>query len=140
MIKIIYGTDRTISSLIVRVGTMSRFSHCGIIVDLNNIVHAMPRQGVIVQPVREFENRFTDLVEVEVDIPRPDLAKEFALQQIGKKYDYTAILKLVLQRRWRENDRWFCSELVEAALRAGGRQRFRDEVYRITPQQSWSVI
>lgn len=61
-----------------------------------------------------------------------------ALETIA--YDWTAIFGMLLQRNWQEQDSWFCSELVEAALTAGGRQRFRDDVSRITPHQTWAVM
>jgi hypothetical protein len=40
----------------------------------------------------------------------------FINSQIGKKYDYRAILGFVFARDWRERDSWICSELVSAAL------------------------
>ena len=77
---------------------------------------------------------------VMVDVPDEPEAMLFLETQIGKPYDWTALFGLLFQRNWQEEDSWFCSELVEAALVAGGRQRFRDSVSRVTPQQSWSVL
>jgi uncharacterized protein YycO len=77
---------------------------------------------------------------ISVKLPNEEAAVDFAYKQVGKKYDYTAILGMLMRRDWKEDDDWFCSELVEAILAAGGRQRFRDAIHRITPHQSWSVI
>jgi hypothetical protein len=44
----------------------------------------------------------------------------FARTQIGKPYDWTAILALLMDRDWRDSGAWFCSELVVAALEAVG--------------------
>src|SRR6185437_992098 len=38
----------------------------------------------------------------------------YAYKQINKKYDHLAILAFVTNRDWREDDCWFCSELVAA--------------------------
>lgn len=58
---------------------------------------------------------------------RWDLApdKELALEQwlaaqIGKDYDWLAILALPLHRDWKTEDDWFCSELVAAAFNKVG--------------------
>lgn len=41
---------------------------------------------------------------------------DFLSRQIGRPYDYEAILGFVFNRDWRETDSWICSELVMAAL------------------------
>jgi hypothetical protein len=41
--------------------------------------------------------------------------------------------------RWADGGRWFCSELFEAALIAGGLVRFRLDAARITPGHAWMV-
>ncbi len=53
----------------------------------------------------------------------PICAKQFYAfleAQIGKPYDKVAIAGLVLDRDWRNPDRWFCSELAMAALETAG--------------------
>lgn len=44
----------------------------------------------------------------------------FLIEQIGKPYDKTAIIAFALDRDWREQDSWFCSELIAAALEVSG--------------------
>lgn len=41
---------------------------------------------------------------------------DFLKSQEGKPYDTTGILGFVVDRNWQEEDSWFCSELVAAAL------------------------
>lgn len=41
-------------------------------------------------------------------------------QQIGKDYDWLAILAFPVHRDWKSEDDWFCSELVAAAFTAAG--------------------
>ena len=40
----------------------------------------------------------------------------FLRAQIGKPYDFEAILGIVAQRDWRKDKAWMCSELVAAGL------------------------
>jgi uncharacterized protein YycO len=44
----------------------------------------------------------------------------FLKLQLGKPYDKTAIWGFVSGRDWREEDSWFCSELLSAALEVSG--------------------
>lgn len=67
-----------------------------------------------------------------------DEAYEWARTQIGKPYDFSAILGMALNRNWRDEDRWFCSELVAAAFEHAGTPLLSTRqsvgVYRITPR------
>jgi uncharacterized protein YycO len=45
---------------------------------------------------------------------------DFLSRQLGRPYDYEAILGFVFDRDWRETDSWICSELVMAALEKAG--------------------
>lgn len=40
----------------------------------------------------------------------------FLLKQQGKPYDKLSIISFIIGRNWQDNDSWFCSELVAAAL------------------------
>ena len=48
--------------------------------------------------------------------------RDFLLSQQGKGYDWSGALSFITRPRRRQNnqDRWFCSELVFEAFRAGG--------------------
>jgi uncharacterized protein YycO len=65
-------------------------------------------------------------------------AYEWAKRQIGKPYDFSAIAGIAFNRDWRNEARWFCSELVAAAFEAVGSPilstRPSSAVYRITPR------
>lgn len=50
-----------------------------------------------------------------------DIAEQFLLDQVGKKYDFRPVLSGFTLRLNRNNpDKWFCSELGHAAARIGG--------------------
>jgi uncharacterized protein YycO len=137
--KLIYThKKRSISSFLIRIFTFSKFSHCAVDLGAGFVIDTVLKTGVRLTSVKDFDAMYPDQTVLEIDLPDKNLAHYFAMQQVGKPYDWSAIVSLATQRDWQESDKWFCSELLEAILAAGGLKRFRDEVYKITPQQSWS--
>jgi uncharacterized protein YycO len=65
-------------------------------------------------------------------------AYHWALGQIGKPYDFSAITGMVVDRDWRNESKWFCSELIAAAFEAVDYPLLSTRpsvgVYRITPR------
>lgn len=140
MIKVLFCSNYNIGSLLIRLFTFSKWSHVGIVLDDNTVIDATGGKGVSVHSMHEFISKYRSIEEVSISIPDPIAAKAFLVDQIGKPYDFTALFGLVLQRDWQEPDSWFCSELLEASLVAGGRKRFKDSVSRIVPKESYAVI
>lgn len=65
----------------------------------------------------------------------------FLMTQIGKPYDKLAIAAFPFRRDWRENDSWFCSELVAAALEAAWfPQPLANSVNEITPRDLLLIV
>jgi uncharacterized protein YycO len=60
--------------------------------------------------------------------------KDFAYRQIGKPYDYSALIGLGIHRDWHSADAWFCSELVAAAFDWAYYPLIRDKYDRVTPE------
>ena len=139
--KVLYACKPySLGSWIIRFFTFSKFSHTAIKVSEDLIIDSTLPTGVRSITANEFAKHYPNYLELDIAVPNEDAARDFLLYQVGKPYDWTALLGMVLQRKWEEEDSWFCSELLEAAAKAGGRSRFRDDVYRITPQQSWAVL
>jgi hypothetical protein len=68
---------------------------------------------------------------------------QFLQEQNGKPYDWRAILSFGLgERDWREQDSWFCSELLCRALEVAGLLELPDDipVWRITPRDLWILV
>ncbi|KAG0188260.1 hypothetical protein DFQ28_005152 [Apophysomyces sp. BC1034] len=73
-------------------------------------------------------------------VTMPEAESAAAASQIGKPYDYTAILGLGLRRDWQQDDAWFCSESVAWAFDSAGHPLFRpDSLRRVTPQHLWML-
>jgi len=65
-------------------------------------------------------------------------AYEWARTQIGKPYDFSAIAGIAIDRNWRDETKWFCSELVAASFEHVGfpllSTRPSAAVWRYTPR------
>ena len=60
---------------------------------------------------------YTELYRFEVSDLEYESLKGFLENQLGKKYDWLAILSLGLFKRdWQSETKWFCSELLLTAL------------------------
>jgi hypothetical protein len=60
--------------------------------------------------------------------PFIELAFQAASSQIGKPYDFSAILGIAFNRNWRDRRRWFCSELVAWAFEQTESPLFNREI------------
>ena len=145
-LTIAYARSHTLAGVLIRNAglTGQRWSHCGMVDHCTgSVVESVPRRGVVETPGEAFKGRYPGAGQIsylEVACPRPETALAWARGQLGKPYDYWAIAGVLLRQSWAETDRWHCAELVERALVAGGRQRFRDAPWYISPNSSYQVI
>lgn len=126
MIQLQFVCEAALSSETIAWFSAGHFSHVDAVVDNGSLLGArsdfVGRQppGVEIRPwdYARFSRR------VVFSIPaRPDQKRNFNAflnRQIGKPYDSQAIWGFVLNRDWREDDSWICSELQAAALEAAG--------------------
>jgi uncharacterized protein YycO len=65
-------------------------------------------------------------------------AYNWAINQAGKPYDFSAIFGIALNRDWHDESKWFCSELVAVAFEKVGHPllstRPSAQSYRLTPR------
>lgn len=119
----------------------ARWSHCGILDHERGVViEALMFKGVVETPLATWMLRYPSWEQVQIDCPAPGLALGFAREQVGKGYDYLAVVGVPWRTAWDRPDRWYCSELVEAALAAGGRLRWRLSKRGVSPMESWLVL
>jgi len=97
-------------------------THCEAVLPDGSMLGAHLDGGVEIRPAGY--DKATLVRELIVDLPTMSgmdvLWLSFLHNQVGKPYDITAIAGLALDRDWREDDSWFCSELVAAALEYSG--------------------
>lgn len=145
-IKLIFCTTHDPVSWAIRLDTNSQWSHVGFVEGGayddkgnfcgGNVIEAISKKGVHVEllSTRIAESSSYELVDIECE--NPEAILNAARSQIGKPYDYGAIIDLAIRDRDSLNDErsWFCSELVAWAFDKGGSPKFRKNcVSRITP-------
>ena len=119
----------------------ARWSHCGILDrERSVVIEALMFKGVVETPLARWMLRYPSFQQIRIDCPQPEAALQFAREQVGKGYDYLAVLGVPWRTAWDHPGRWYCSELLEAALRAGGRLRWRLNKRGVSPMESWLVL
>lgn len=137
--RIIFATRRKyIPAMLLRILTISKFSHMAVLLDDNTVIEAAAFKGVVRGSFENFTKIYDRVIIQDLPLPNEEAAINFLLEQIGKPYDWTAIFGIVFRNgKWTDLDSWFCSELVEAAVKAGGLDRFKEDISRIIPQYCW---
>jgi len=96
--------------------------------------------GVKLATLEEFKSRASEWEVVEFTVNDADAIWIAACSQIGKKYDWTALIGIPFHRDWSEADSWFCSELVAWAFDQGGTPLFaKDKIHRVTPGHLYMI-
>jgi uncharacterized protein YycO len=111
---------------------MSRFrwarSSHSMILDGDHVIHATMLHGVVRQPISESLHGQKVVEVVSFSVPDASVGIDWAFGQIGKPYDFAGAFGLSLSpdRRWQEDDKWFCHELCASAIQKAGRNLFID--------------
>lgn len=130
-----------IGAILIKLFTFSKWNHSAIMFDENTVFDVTVMSKVRCQTKEQFLKHYPKSDFHRVNVPNEQAALAFAKAQLGKEYDKSAIFGIIFQkRRWQEDDKWFCSELVEAILAAGGKIRFRTIVSSILPRETYAVI
>ncbi|CUA82081.1 MULTISPECIES: YiiX/YebB-like N1pC/P60 family cysteine hydrolase [Gulbenkiania] len=138
-IQLLFTTTRLPASWLIRLGTWSAWSHVAL-VDGDRVIESVMGHGVRSVPLSSAIARASDHVMVSLPAHNAAAIIAAARTQLGKPYDYTAILGLGLHRDWQEDDAWFCSELVAWAFQQAGEPLFRpDCMRRVTPQHLYML-
>jgi len=138
-IQLLFSANCDPISAVIRAATWSRWSHVSV-VDGGSVIEAAPLHGVRRVSLGGVISQSDDWILIALPCANPAAVIAAAASQIGKPYDYTAILGLGLHRDWQEDDSWFCSELVAWGFNSAGQPLFRSEcMRRITPQHLWML-
>lgn len=138
-VQLLFTTTCWPASWLIRAGTWSTWSHVAL-VDGDQVIESVMGHGVRRVPLCSAIRRASRHALVSLPARNSALIVAAANGQIGKPYDYTAILGLGLHRDWQESDAWFCSELVAWAFQQAGEPLFRAEcLRRVTPQHLYML-
>ena len=119
---------------VVRWATWSWAAHVGFKLPDGRVLDATPQFGVSIRTTTDDDTARYFLPRAPQGLVRNAVA--YASQQIGKPYDWTAIVGMAVRRDWHKPDKWFCSELIEAAMYEAQCELLNDDnhVDRITPR------
>lgn len=137
---------RNISSWFLRFLLWSKWSHSAIYDEELGVVHdtTFSGGGCKATLAEEFFKHYPlshcEFRPINILPIRMVAARQWLSDQIGKKYDWTALLSWIVRRDWQEDDRWFCSEETETFISLFDRQRFVAKMSRVTPQHQAMLL
>lgn len=128
MITLQFSRSGKIGSRLIRWFTWSDWSHVDIVLPDGRLLGATGARGVA---IRDYDQSVS---HVRFTVDAPDVVIDLAMTQLGKKYDYAAIIGMPFRRDWQDGRKWFCSELVAWAFAEAGHPLLRMKRNgRVTP-------
>lgn len=139
--RLLFSAPRSIGSRLIRWFTWSEWSHVDVVMGRQVYGAVFPR-GVRWDSVAAQVQRSTrhEYVDIQLTPEQEQAANAWLMDQGGKGYDWTAILGFLFRRNWQDEGRWFCSELVAAALDHAGHPVIKRESWRVSPQALYESI
>lgn len=136
--NIIYCKSNTLAGKLIRLFTFSQWNHVAI--ECNGIViDSTAKKGVAAYVKSDFLRKYDDVRIEKLTGVSEAQSWLFLKSQVGKGYDFRAIVALPFRKSWQDDTRWFCSELVAAALIKGGR-KLKINSGRVTPRDLWVML
>lgn len=119
-------------SKLVRFQTRSIYSHIGIEdPDTRRVIEALAQkfQVVLADDFRQYHTPGTVVDVFHVDLPDPELAWHWAMDQVGMPYDFRGVFRFLTRVPATINGAWFCSELGARFCEIGG-----NKIVRLRPE------
>ena len=136
--RILFCRSGGLLSWAIRTLTWSRWGHVAILAPDNETVYEAVWPRVHKTTLAELKKHEKVIQAVDMHLARPEAAIAWLETQIGKPYDWVALLSFIVRHDWASPRKWFCSELASMAWDKGGTPLFRrSAVYRISPGMLW---
>jgi hypothetical protein len=122
MITIQFSATAGLAAEAIKIFSRGWASHVDVVLDDGTLLGARSETigtippGVQIRPVAYEKWTRTQTVKLMGGPGLEGDFHDFLWRQIGKPYDELAIVAFVVQRDWRSEGSWICSELVAAAL------------------------
>lgn len=142
MITVFFCSGDSKVSEIIQRASMARWSHVAIAVD-GFVYEALMQGGVIKSTASDFARNANPQDSLRIAVPNKIGLVSFLESCVGAGYDWGGLFGYPGRRDWEEPGRWFCSELVAAALIQGGLwslQQAFGEASRVSPKDLWAFL
>ena len=136
--RVIFCRSNTIGGFLLRLFTMSKWNHVALEYN-GRVIDANTGVGVTECGIVEFNGRYSKTETVKITSVNDNLSWKFAMNQVGKPYDWKAIFAFPFRKNWESENKYFCSELVASALIHGGKS-IRIKSNRVTPRDLWALL
>jgi uncharacterized protein YycO len=117
----LYKNQNGLISSAIRWQTRGIYSHSAIIVD-GVLYEASEFKGVHNKIAEKRNDRYFDDYQIVLTEKQEEDIAKFLDRQLGKPYDYTMVLRFITRQQEDRKSvgKWFCSELVFAAVQKVG--------------------
>jgi uncharacterized protein YycO len=139
MIKLFFSKSNSIACKCIRFFTWSEYSHVGFILPDDMILDTTLKTKVAIRPFKDLEKTEKTIIIREYQDINENVI-EIAKAQIGKKYDWSAVVGIPFRRNWQDDDKWFCSELVAWSCLKAETPIINKDCWRITPQDLFQIL
>lgn len=135
--KIAFATDSEPLSKLIRTVTSCQWHHVGVVFNDEYVIEAR-FIGVVKTPLADFKARGKYEI-IDYEVPDEGVALDFALNQLGKQYDFAGLISFPFRVKWQDPSRWYCSELVAAIAAIGGSPIVRANLTSVSPRDLWAA-
>jgi len=133
MIRLHFCRSNLPGALLIQAALFSRWNHVAIEVE-GVIYDATLGDGVAKSTPQALRAKYNEIQSVEIPNLNERGVVAFLESQLGKSYDWTALIALPFRQDWQDPQKWFCSELAAEALIRGGWNELMFPSYRVTPR------
>ncbi len=139
-VELLFSRRHAPTAPLLRLFAWSAWSHVALLTSEDTAIEAVAFDGV-----REIGRSEAIAIASRWEVVRlpcadPAAAVAAARSQIGRPYDWLGVAGIGLRRDWRDDSRWFCSELVAWAIEQGGTRLFRpNRIQRVTQEHLYML-
>jgi len=141
--KIVFMYDKwSFVSWAIRKFTRSEFSHVAIM-DEHDVYEASQTANEVIKYSAGYiykPGRVIKVIDIKSDFNQTMAMRTAVLEELGKPYDYMAIVGFLVDRYWQDDRKWFCSEFTAYVLMKGGVKLNLGLLGRITPGDLWGAL
>lgn len=129
-ILIEFSTSGSIVSRTIRWFTWGKWSHVSVRMPEGDLIEAKEFLGVV---RRKWTYELGEVLTLQVSDEQAERFYSALRSQVGKSYDWRAIVGFLVRRDWQRDNYWICSELAAWALIKAGVPVIHEKRWRVNP-------